>query len=147
MKIDGYEIVSESINVYEGAGKTALSVAALSTPVLPFWVIYRSLRSAFDEKTRRCGIYGINTSNRQLCMMKVEMEKLQRIMDIAKKSKAGDIAKQKYAVLSKKYDSLKEKMALKGRVEHKPSAVGTKKYTGFDRGGVAVRSIPGGEHD
>jgi len=142
---DIQEMVSSCLaakRVQEGAGKTIMSAAG--SVIFPIWLPYRSIISAFDEKTRRCGIYGINSSNRQACLYKVKIQKWERILAAATARKDEKIlakAKERLAKYKMKYQKLTNALAIKGRVEHRPSAVGSKKLSGFDKGGMAVRTV------
>jgi hypothetical protein len=143
MKENGYKLVSDTIVVREGGGKTFLSIlgVVIGTTAAGTWQIYRLLRAIFDEKTRRCGIFGVNSSNRQLCMLKVKMEIMKRLIDYKEVDTAVKTkAKVKYAKYAAKYDKLNKKMLKAGRVGHNPSPVGSRKWSGFDKGGVAVNA-------
>lgn len=49
--------------------KTYSSVWAAANTV-PIWMLYRKIRSIYDDCTKKCGKYELNTSRRQHCMVK-----------------------------------------------------------------------------
>lgn len=89
------EIVNERFDVSEAGGRVAKlrksgmslfgqTIGGLGIP----WAIYRTIRSQFDNCTRKCGSYEINTSRRQHCMIQCKLSKAQQ--ELKEVQKTGD---------------------------------------------------------
>lgn len=76
---------------YKSSGrKTAMSVLGLvgGPPFGPVnWVVYRTIRAAFDECTEQCGTYKINNAKRQICMQKCKEERDKKLAKLKAKMK------------------------------------------------------------
>jgi len=86
------EIVRDRFKVNEAGGristmrKTYATQYGSSLGVVP-WVLYRKIRSKFDECTKRCGTYELNTARRQVCMSKCKVDKLKAELSALRKAK------------------------------------------------------------
>ena len=91
--------------------KTYSSMAGSSGGVNPIWLIYRKVRSLYDQCTRRCGKYEVNTTRRQHCMIKCKVAKYKAQLAAAKKANnQGEIQKSE-ASLAKAEAELKKSIA------------------------------------
>jgi adenylosuccinate lyase len=94
-----------------------LSVGGWSAPIA--YAIYRAVRGKFDECSKACGTYAINTPKRQICMAKCNLMKNQEIYDSLVKHKAPkyriDQAKEKLIISKKKYEEYAQYAKLTGR--------------------------------
>jgi hypothetical protein len=81
----------------EDAGATALAVIFLGGVSLAvtttIWRMYRHIRGAVDEKSRRCGTYSIG-SDRKACLLTVKMDEANELVKMLQKG-IGDCSKQK----------------------------------------------------
>jgi len=69
--------------------KAVMSVIGV-TPLglgLVGWPIYRAIRSAFDECSRKCGTFHINTPTRQRCMLKCKQDMNDKVLKLKEKMK------------------------------------------------------------
>ena len=105
------QIITERFNAHpinEAGGRIATLRKSYMTQVGAsagvYWLLYRKIRSMFDECTNKCGRYELNTARRQVCMAKCRVDKYSRMMAAAKKTK-----NEKEVVSSKaKYEKAKQ---------------------------------------
>jgi len=71
------------ISLREGIGSIALFMLAPVT-----WVAYRTLRAAIDKKRRECGTFGFGKV-RKMCMLRVELEEYNKMLQLLGRSKAN----------------------------------------------------------
>jgi len=116
------EIVNERFAISEAGGrvaklrKTAMSMGAAVGYGAPIWALYRKIRSVYDNCTRRCGTYELNTSRRQHCMIKCKLEKYEARLKAAENAKnATEIEKSKAALMKAKAEFMKSKASFKAR--------------------------------
>jgi len=82
----------EAINyLREGVGKSVGAMLALSILLKPIlgpalWAVYRGLRAAFSERSRRCGAFAIGSA-RDYCMVLVKIEHLAKTIKILQRGK------------------------------------------------------------
>ena len=120
-----YRLVSESITLsedFKSSRKTAFSVLGIVFffPELT-WPIYRTIRAALDEKTRRCGVFGINTARRQVCMLKVKVEMLNRILPYIDSPRKKQRIIRRLDKAQNRIVKLSKELANKGKASREPS--------------------------
>lgn len=89
---NSYQLINKTINLNESKRKTTMSILGIIIPIAAgytslTWPIYRAIRAAFDQKTQRCGIFRPNTTRRQVCMLRVKIETLEKIKSASKDPK------------------------------------------------------------
>lgn len=99
---DSEKLVEQRWEISEAGGrvaklrKTYMSQAGSGGGLNVFWLAYRKIRSLYDDCTKRCGKYELNTSRRQHCMIKCKAAKAKAELAAAQKAGKGDkIAKAK----------------------------------------------------
>ena len=116
------EIVNTRFNVSEAGGRVAklrksyMSMAGAGGGMNPMWLAYRKVRSMFDDCTRKCGTFEINTSRRQHCMAKCKVVKFESMLAAAKKAKNDkEVQKISAQLQNAKATLLKSKSSFKSR--------------------------------
>lgn len=59
--------------------KTYASQAGMGAYLAP-WLVYRKVRSMYDECTKKCGTYEINSIRRQVCMVKCNIRRTELLI-------------------------------------------------------------------
>jgi hypothetical protein len=121
--------LAERRNISEGAGKTTVSILGLVLS-LPLgggpYLLYRKIKSAFDEGERRCGRYTINTSARQGCKLKVRIQACDKLIQLGKEMKNPKIvakAMDKKKVLIAKLRKLELSLGKRGKIVREPNSL------------------------
>lgn len=118
------EIVNERFEMSETGGRVAklrksyMSQLGSGAGLNVFWLAYRKIRSLYDQCTKRCGKYEINTSRRQHCILKCKVAKAKAELEAAQKSgnqskivKASNDLKKSEAILKKSIASFTKRGA------------------------------------
>ena len=101
------ELINQRWEVSEAGGrvaklrKTYMSQAGSGGGLNVFWLAYRKIRSLYDNCTKKCGTYELNTSRRQHCMIKCKVAKAKAELAAAKKAGKGDKIAKAQADLNK----------------------------------------------
>lgn len=76
------------------------------------WVAYRAIRAHFNDCTKKCGTFNLNTPKRQACLFRCQVEKTNKAIALMKKNKVdpAKIAKME-AKLKKLQKAVKEYIA------------------------------------
>jgi hypothetical protein len=136
--MNGYKTVEEILNerrtfkvdqqlIQEGGGKTTLSVMGMiiNIPLLGIpHMTYRSIKAAGSDAHRVCGKFGLNTSARQLCIMRYKVKSYQKTVELAKQLDNFKLEKKAGIKLLKAKKQLKKlelSLAKHGKSERKPS--------------------------
>lgn len=103
-----------------GGAKGAVLGAALGAGVgasgIALWALYRKIRSKFDECTKKCGTYELNTARRQFCMARCKVAKLEQQLNVAIKAKnEKEINSKKAALIKAKKTFDNYKKSFKGK--------------------------------
>jgi len=82
------------------------------------WLMYRTIRAAFDEKSKKCGVYGVGRV-RDVCLWKARADKHKKLANLLKKAKSNcSKHKDPSACVSKLNAQIaKEKMKYKNQME------------------------------
>lgn len=79
-----------------GAGMPAAPALAGAAFGAGLWALYRFIRGKYDQCTKKCGTFEINSARRQHCMAKCKVAKFTaRLAAAQKKKNAEEIAKNK----------------------------------------------------
>lgn len=109
------EIITNRFKISEAGGRVAKlrksysSTTGVGFPVM--WALYRKIRSIYDQCTRRCGKYEVNTSRRQHCMLKCKVDRYSAQVSAAKKAGNDKEAQKAEGKLLKAQAALKKSIA------------------------------------
>jgi len=94
-----------------------------SIPTLAIWPIYRAIRASMDQGTKRCGVLAINTTARQVCLQKVKLETLVKMLKVMKKQSPKTIPEIQRKIKKLQFSMKKniEKLAVAGKEARNPS--------------------------
>lgn len=85
------QIVNDRFSISEKGGRIEKLRKTWSTQfgsaMGPFWLLYRKIKSAFDNCVKRCGTFELNTARRQHCMYKCKADKAKQELQAAQKTK------------------------------------------------------------
>jgi len=59
-------------------------------PIPWLWAAYRGIRAAADQCTKQCGVFGVNASKRQLCMLRCKLGSLNNVLKTMQKAAQTD---------------------------------------------------------
>lgn len=94
-----------------------VAIGGWSAPVM--YAIYRAVRGKFDQCSKACGVYALNTPKRQICMAKCNVMKNQEIYNSLIQHKAPQSkinqAKEKLILSQKKYQEYAQYAKVTGR--------------------------------
>ena len=109
------DIVNDRFKISEAGGRVAKlrkSYSSMSGQGFTImWALYRKIRSLYDNCTRRCGKYELNTTRRQHCMLKCKVEKFESQLAAAKKAKNTTEVDKASAKLLKAQAAMKKSIA------------------------------------
>jgi hypothetical protein len=121
MKQEGYSIVDEVVlyEDFKSGRKTTFSILGITLSIVGSggvgWVAYRLIRSAFSDGTRRCGVFGVNTKRRQVCMLKVKLQQLQIAHKYVKSDRKKKTIEKGIKKLKLRIDKLTKELKKKGK--------------------------------
>lgn len=112
----GTAVTSAMTGAKAAGPKGAIAGTAAGVTGLAIWAVYRKIRSKYDQCTKRCGTFELNTARRQFCMAKCKVGKIEQQLQAAIKAKnQTEINKKKVSLAKAKQTFANYQKSFKGK--------------------------------